>query len=456
MQYNSIDEILSIAKSAEGKQIKDFDVNNRLQSKGNKGGIGQIIEEGLYGYELNSTSEADFGDLGVELKVTPVKINKNKTLSAKERLVLNIINYMEEVGYTFETSSFWRKNQKLMLMYYLWEKDLSRSDYKIIKSILFTYPEEDLEVIKNDWEIIVGKIRDGKAEELSEGDTMYLGACTKGASKNSLRAQPYSNVPAMQRAFSLKQSYMTVLVRKNINNEEIVSFTTGRELSQKSLETILKERFEPYLGLNVIEISAKIGYVVNPKNKSTIANMISAMLGIKGTKLDQIEEFAKANIQFKTIRLEPDGRPKEHMSFENVDFDRWISDSFENSQFYERFEQTKFLFIVFKYDEKQSENPMRLPYLKNVVLWNMPEKVIQNELKAMWIQGRNVLDNGVELTPIKRGVSNNLPKAADNPVTHIRPKAQNAADKVRLPDGQFITKQAYWLDRNYIAEIVRN
>ena len=70
-----------------------------MSSKENKSELVQIIEEVLYGYELNSTSEADFGDLDVELKVTPIKVNKNKVLSAKEILFLNIINYMDEVNY---------------------------------------------------------------------------------------------------------------------------------------------------------------------------------------------------------------------------------------------------------------------------------------------------------------------------------------------------------------------
>ena len=46
--YNSIEEVLEVAKSAEGKLVKEFDVNNRLESKKKKGGIGQIIEEGLF------------------------------------------------------------------------------------------------------------------------------------------------------------------------------------------------------------------------------------------------------------------------------------------------------------------------------------------------------------------------------------------------------------------------
>ncbi|MEM5568988.1 Sau3AI family type II restriction endonuclease [Aerococcus viridans] len=456
MKIETVDELIVIAKSAEGKTVKEYDINNRLASKGNKGGIGQILEEGLFGYAINSTSEADFGELGVELKATPVKQNKNKALAAKERLVLNIINYMKEVEYSFETSSFWRKNETILMMFYFWDKELDRGDYRIIKSVLYTYPEDDLEIIKNDWEIIVGKIRAGKAEELSEGDTMYLGACTKGANKNSLRQQPFSDVPAKQRAFSLKASYMTTLVRKYIKQDNIVSFASKEELAKKSLETILQERFAPYVGLDMREISQKIDYEINPKNKSTIAHMISRILGITGTKLDNIEEFSKANIQFKTIRLEPNNMPKEHMSFENVDFDAWLNDSFEESQFYQKFEETKFLFVVFQYGETLKENPDRIPYFKKIVLWNMPEQTIRNEVGLMWRRGRKVLKDGVELTVGSRGISNNLPSAKENHVTHIRPKAKDGKDKVQLPDGQEITKQAFWLNKEYIAEIVKD
>lgn len=456
MEIETVEELIEIAESAVGKTVKEYDINNRLASKGNKGGIGQILEEGLFGYAINSTSEADFGELGVELKATPVKQNKNKAFAAKERLVLNIINYMKEVEYSFETSSFWRKNETILMMFYFWDKELDRGDYRILKSVLYTYPEDDLEIIKNDWEIIVGKIRAGKAEELSEGDTMYLGACTKGANKNSLRQQPFSDVPAMQRAFSLKASYMTTLVRKYIKQDNIVSFTSKEELAKKSLETILQERFAPYVGLDMREISQKINYEINPKNKSTIANMISRILGITGTKLDNIEEFSKANIQFKTIRLEPNNMPKEHMSFENVDFDAWLNDSFEESQFYQKFEETKFLFVVFQYRETLKENPDRIPYFKKIVLWNMPEQTIRNEVGLMWRRGRKVLKDGVELTVGPRGISNNLPSAKQNHVTHIRPKAKDGKDKVQLPDGQEITKQAFWLNKEYIAEIVKD
>ena len=40
----------------------------------------------------NNDSAADFEKIGLELKVTPFKVNKNGSISAKERLVLTILN----------------------------------------------------------------------------------------------------------------------------------------------------------------------------------------------------------------------------------------------------------------------------------------------------------------------------------------------------------------------------
>ena len=99
-QYKSIEELLDAAKKANGHRISDFNVNNRSLTKDSKGSIGQIVEEGVFGYPINSRAEADFNDLGVELKVTGLKKLKNNDYVTKERLVLNIVNYkLIKMGY---------------------------------------------------------------------------------------------------------------------------------------------------------------------------------------------------------------------------------------------------------------------------------------------------------------------------------------------------------------------
>ena len=117
IEYKTQEEILLRGAEAVGKTIRQIDKYGRVDTDGVKGGIGHVIEESWYGYQINSDAEPDFPEAGVELKVTGLV--KSKTgYRAKERLVLNIINYMEEAYTTFDTSSFWHKNKKLMLLIY--------------------------------------------------------------------------------------------------------------------------------------------------------------------------------------------------------------------------------------------------------------------------------------------------------------------------------------------------
>ncbi|MBC9810073.1 restriction endonuclease [Carnobacterium maltaromaticum] len=459
MIYETEDELLVKAKQANGKTFGEIDKTGRILNGKNKGGLGHIVEEGFFGYEINSDARPDFENLNIELKVTPIKVNKNKSISAKERLVLNIIDYMKEPQNDFTTSSFWKKNEKILMMFYQWFPEIERKDYKILGSILHQYSENDLLILKKDWETIVSKINLGKAHELSEGDTMYLGACTKGANKNSLREQPFSDIPAMQRAYSLKQSYMTALVRSIFDGEVLTRIATPDELKEKSIEEIVAEKFNPFIGMTDDEIAKELEIQVDKKNKSYIPLMISALLGIKGTKLDKIEEFSKANIKFKTVRLEPNGKPKESMSFEKINFDEWLDESWEESKIYKQFEKTKFLFIVFEYKETLKENSKRKLYFKGFKLWNMPEEIINSKVKELWDEVRKITREGVQIEYRTYGEKvreiNNLPKLHFNGVVHIRPKAKDGNDKVALPDGQKITKQCYWLNNSYIAEILK-
>ncbi|WOV87391.1 Sau3AI family type II restriction endonuclease [Sporosarcina oncorhynchi] len=459
MHYKSEEELMYKARQAEGRTFGDIDQSGRIENERSKGQLGQIIEESFFGYQVNSISEPDFAHLGIELKVTPVKENKNGTLSAKERLVLNIINYMSEANTTFDTSSFWNKNKEILLMFYKWLPEVKRADYRIIKSHLHKFTEEDLEIIKQDWQLINNKIKAGLAHELSEADTNYLAASTKGANKNSLRAQPFNNVSAMQRAYSLKQSYMTVLIRKIISQDDLVRITSPAELKKKTLLEILNEKFQPFIGKSLDEISAIAGIEVNHKSKSFLQLFISNLLGIKGTRLEQIDEFAKANIQLKTVRLEPNGIPKEHMSFRNIDFVEWANENWEDSWLNEYFSETKLLFIVFKYKETAKENPNRKLFFQGITLWNMPMSEIEGRLKDFFSHVQDLIQEGIELMPVRQKtrtiVNNNLPKPKFNGLCHIRPKGKDGSDQVPLPDGRMITKQAFWLDKEVVGQIIK-
>jgi len=246
---------------------------------------------------------------------------------------------------------------------------------------------------------------------------------------------------------------------RQIIEEDFINFATPSDLKVKSLEQLFKDRLAPYAGKSLEEISLKTGNFINQKSKSFLPEFISALLGINGANINQVEEFTKANIKMKTVRLEPDGIPKEHMSFKNVNFLEWAKEDWDDSWLKNHFEETKFLFFVFHYNESIKENPNRLLYFSGVKVWNMPMPEIEGRLKNFWLNLQTLIHDGIELVPVQQKnkmiVKNNLPKPGNNGLCHIRPKAINGDDKTLLPDGRRITKQAFWLDKETIGEICK-
>jgi len=225
-EYDELNKlsVLEYAKKLEGKTLREVLFVETLQNitideKGNKGRYGQKLERYYFGYDNNSNSSADF-PCGLELKVTPLKYLKNGSLTPKERLVCNIINYMEIIYEDWETSSFLEKNSDTLLIRYIdpMDKNIEQLDYMIYDVHIHNIfdHEEDRQQFEDDWNIIVKKIREGKAHLLSESDTKYLGACTKGSTAiKSLRRQPNNRTLAKQRAFSFKVQYMRELLRRD-------------------------------------------------------------------------------------------------------------------------------------------------------------------------------------------------------------------------------------------------
>ena len=446
------EEIEKISEEVVGKtfgELGDFKYN--LDDFNYKGGMGVLMEENVFQYEANSDANPDFYEAKIELKVTPVKRNKNGTYSAKERLVLNIINYMEEYKNTFETSSFWHKNEKLNLMFYLWEEGVPRSDYKIIKHLLYTYPEEDLLIIKQDWEVIVNKIRNGLAHEISEADTLYLGACTKGANKESVREQPFSEILAKQRAYCLKTSYMTNLVRTRVMDEYTESLISAEELQNKTFEESLYDKIKSFIGKSKTELINKFG--LNPKSKDVIERIFAKMLGIKG-KVNDTDEFQKANITCKTIRVNEDNTITESMSFPAFKYKEIIQEEWDTSTLRNIFSENKYLFVIFK--EKNNEF-----YFSGIKLWNMPLSILDNEVKSVWDKTVEVIKSGNIVKSVGKTRKTNFPGMKENNVAHVRPHGRDAKDVFELPVADKLTgenaytKHCFWLNNKYIETIIK-
>ncbi|MTO09616.1 restriction endonuclease [Turicibacter sanguinis] len=433
-----------------------------LENKARKGGLGQLIEECFFHYKCNNDSNPDFDKAGVELKVSPYKINKNKSISAKERLILTMIDYCKVVNESFEDSHLWYKSKLILLIYYLYSKEIeNRLDYPIHYAKLFTPPKEDIEIIKRDYETIINKIKAGKAHELSEGDTLYLGAATKSATGANRRKQPFSDIEAKPRAFAFKTSYMTYVLNNyispNITTYEPIIKNID-ELKNTSFEDYILSKINQYIGKTDQELCKLFDREYN-NNKAQWSDLSYRMLGVKSNRA---EEFIKANIVVRAIRLEKDNKIIESSPLPTFKFLDLVNEAWEDSSLYNYLDQTKFLFVLFK---KQDDKYV----LKGSQLWHIPYKDLNEEVYAGWNNIRSIIIAGVKFTPKtdkngKISYLNNLPKKDANRVIHIRPHAPKSAyifsdgtilgnpsrNANELPDGQWMTKQSFWLNNDYV------
>lgn len=444
--------IFEHSKGLLGKTLRDF-IWDGYDIRNGRGALGQMVENIYFSLKTNNYAGADFSEAGIELKCTPLKKGKHDNYLIKERLACNMINYCTVINEDFKHSHFYLKCQLMLLLFYLYQSGSNNLDFEFVFSVLWRLPEKDLLIIQHDYDVIINKIKQGKAHELSEGDTMYLGACRKGQRGDSLMKQPNNpEVDAPRRAFSLKMAYMrTVLdyiVKSGKNAVSNVVETKPELVSTKALKNcsfdeILLSRFIPYLHQPFEKIAKRnqINISKNPKNKfSMIANAIAS--SAKYTNVNRSEEFLKAGLTMKTIRVQANDTIKEAMSFENIDYlevaecNEWI-----DSRLYELF-SSRFMFVVFKERTAGKEDYV----LDDVFFWTMP----QQDLEWAEVYWRHIKDN-----ILANHISEKYWwKGADRKKFHVRPKAQKATDLAPTPCGEGAKKFCYWFNNDYVREII--
>lgn len=413
-----------------------------------KGFLGDLMEK--YFFEINpgNISEPDFTVAGVELKTTPLKKHQNFKFSSKERLVFSMINYDTVVSETWEKSSFLKKNKTLLLMFYLWIENQSILDYEFkfahLLDLLKDISDEDAFQIQKDWEYIVAKIKRGEAHLLSEGDTYYLGACTKAANSRVVRDQPMNRTPAKPRAFSFKQQYINYLIQTKLLGEK--SNTDSIFKKQRRIETIedvIKEKFNPFIGKTDKEILVRLNSSLGKKAKNYKRLIVNRILDVNS---NNIEELEKANITLRVITLEHTGTLRESISFPAFDYKDLVTQIWTDNEeetmadFHLQLETKKFLFIIFQ-KQKNSEDII----LKKMMFWNFPMKDIG--------EAEKVFDKTIDC--INDGKYEDLPKISENRVAHVRPHGKDATDTIITPQGTQEMKRCFWLNAKYIQDVIQ-
>ena len=226
-QIKTAKELEKIAQhDLEGKTLQQImasitasDSSTRVSTKA---GVGYVIEEGYFGIGKNNTAGPDIPHLDVELKTSPLSIGKDGKLRVKEPLSLNIINYNEEYKKENITeSSLYKKNKKVLFVWYIHDKNKLRSEYLIKYVFLWEMDDVVTGELNDDYKMIIEYIKKGEAHNIHQHQHTNLTLCPKHGGtfkdpndRKSKTTQPFSKAPAEIRAFRLKNSYMNTVIRR--------------------------------------------------------------------------------------------------------------------------------------------------------------------------------------------------------------------------------------------------
>ncbi len=462
-------ELLDKLKKINGKTIGDVDSSNLLSNPKNKGAIGQVIQKYL-GKDLDNDKGMDFPEAQLELKVTgllPYKTAKNNSVyHAKERLVLSDLNYNEDYKEDFENSHVIKKcNDMLMTCYeYIKPNDNEPTQYDkfpVIDSFIMSLSETDKMILKHDYDFIMSKIRNGLADEISESDTNYLATCTKSSDSTVRTTQPFSNKLVKPRAFAFKSSFLTSLIQQYISNETYQSVIDKvTKFTNFDLEQYIISKLKPWFGKTEEELGYTFGISSNAKNRYS---MYAARI-FKVFSLEDSEEFQKADISVKTIRIQKGGNIKEKMSFPKMDFVDVATTPWEQSNVREYFAEKRFLFLIYKETDKGY-------IFANAFFYNFSDSVIDEFIGYTYKKTQEVLQHGNIVknrefkfidNDIKLVHSTNFVGIKENPICHVRPHARDFEDQSPLPIKDKLTgyssyeKQCFWIDTRFIKALIEN
>lgn len=444
--------------------LKGKTVNSLLGGKEfdkGKGAIGQIIEREGFGMANNNEARPDFDNLGIELKILPLKRTAKNDLTVKERTKICSINYVKLIDEHWDHSHAKNKLQEILFVFYEYNK-VDPSNSTIIDYLFFQLENSDEPLIRSDWERTRGLVEKGLAHELSESQNVILAASRSGAgglSEDKWDVQPNNSQKARKRAFSLKPSFTKVLwneVRDPNGYDTILSLQKYKDY--KELENIILERINKWQGKSLADFAEYHG-LEGGSSKNSSATIVRAALGFKG-KQKKIKEFEQLGLTVKTTPCRSsDLYPFEAMSFPFQPLGEiQEEDRFDESQFYTYLQG--FLFIPLLRDSREEKDLWNV-YFGKAVIWRPTHKELVS-IQMEWESINQTIKEGVILTRkparTRKGyiMLNNLPGEKDTNYIHMRPHGRDSDDIDESYEKATITKQCFWFNKKLIQNILKS
>ncbi len=148
-KINQIKKICNLISFANILNIGYTQNINIKKIKNDKGIIGKIIEN-IFQIKNKNDSDADWNDIGLELKTIPL----NKKLNPKELTKICIIK-KNNIKVNWEKSQVYKKIKNILWIPYEGSVKIAISKKRILIPFIYTLTNKEEKIIKNEWEIII-------------------------------------------------------------------------------------------------------------------------------------------------------------------------------------------------------------------------------------------------------------------------------------------------------------
>lgn len=246
MLFDNEDSLLSYAREIEGRKISEIsqeinamDVSPRKHTKGL---VAKVIETDYFGILRNSRERPDFEELGIELKVSPIRfIKRLGWYTTKERLVLSMVDYNEiQKVPIWSDLKLFKKLKRVLFVLYFHDNSVPAMDWEVKRAFLWSPSILDSAVIQNDYWVMRHKVLNGSP--LREGDCSFLATCPKhgggylkkdplGSPRKTLAEHPVLGF-AEKRGYCIKREAFINLIANAIS---VPLLESGRSAGIKEL-----------------------------------------------------------------------------------------------------------------------------------------------------------------------------------------------------------------------------
>ncbi len=433
-------EIIARAQTLPGRRVgdlSDLTWKGEHSSAANKGAVGAIIER-YFGIAPNTEQAPDFAGAGIELKVAPLVMDGQQARRIKERTSVTMIDFMALDGETWQTASVRPKIQRVLFVFYEWRPGVPVSDFVVRSIKLWSPPGWLMPYLERDWVAVWTKNHEGRAHEISEGDGAVLGAATKGATGGK-RPQPHSPEMVASRAWSLKPK-LTWTIYQSTQGESLDDALLSDLRAAQPADAIeqLLGRLTSLVGRTAREIGESHGVEASAKSKQAAVDVVRRAIGIPGRRLPLALD--SLGVELKFFPVAPDASPRESMSFPAFDHRELADEEWEDSDLLARVQNM----VLVPFLRESKDQALLDQRLCRPIHWS-PDREVLRVMRVEWERYRD---------RVAAGRADDLPHESETQCIHVRTKGRDSRDRVEAPGGLVVTRKAFWLNREFLREIV--